>query len=1248
MWSKFIQLVVCALLLASWLGPAQAQQTDNLESLNSQLTALESQLPQVVAEGVAIEQQQAFVNEVLELRARILALEWQSENSAAGSADEQRTGNTEHTLLLASATTATPANGTSKGNTRVEFSVSQEPPGLSMRRETSSQGYGGIQKSSKEQRSTGFSDYPISIRLGEPFSYSVSLRAEREINNRYCLGIEHLNQTALTHVGRADMLRGQMMRVPYPVVDKIEFQCEQIPGGHYPLLASTHLSGEHDLQIQCQPATERKETDYLFDYPYQCRYQSTVWGQSDYYPPFSIVWPKVEMQENGHFLGENNIEWNAQLVVLNGFGSVRGPNDVQESVLRYMPKFAVRKELQASSYEHPFPLREPWQHPEQLAQDDASEQLAQENENEQASDAAASSQQAGSDRNSADSSTGLASSTEGSNDNAMAAPDFNNPAAVDPDSTQISGFIRQWISTAEPAVNVQHGHKFKFEKWGRLVGTNVDGGKVSVRQKPDDVGIQSDSAYLWAKRTQLLSANHCSLEEFVMKSLQSNSMADCQGRYGPIVPDFAGQSLSQAKARLAALKLTLQQAPGDVAPSKELSMTVQQQQVAAGTELTAGQAVELKLYLPYIEQVKVPSLIGEPSGDAQDSLKKLGLMSKVQLGAAAPTQKLAGRVVSQSLQAGAQTQKGTMLLLTVHGPYAANKKIPSVVGMPLAKAKQIIEFAGYAVNLKLGKKTDSADLINTIERQVPPAGVTLKKGSKVALYSYASNAQQAQVGNYLGLNVSAAQAQVAGDGLAASLAKLEDPPDRASAGKVFKQTPPAGIKIKAGGRVTLRAYGDYLLTVGDYRQLVASDIAAKLRADGLRVDIRQGQPAPSPRMQGLVVEQQPSRGAKVKAGATIALVAYAKHIAQAQVPSVIGLSAARARQQLAALGLVARIETGSAAPSTQLANRVSSVYPPAGQRLAAGSDVVVSVYGSYQEARPTGGRVQGTTLAAGSNSLSGDWQGKLTAIDKDTGEVFRVLELQFSIAPTGALNGRLDLQQQGSARLEGSANGQRVSYIGYNSSSVNGKTYKHEFRFSGQGSGDRITGLVEYEIPDVDCVIGSAFSQLDFNPYNYESKSKPRAQAECPDVTETQKWQATRSGAAAQVNRQQLEEEIYRAQLFRELLISKQQIDTPRMCGGQRAEAARTKRELVALNQRFQGQATAQYRSQAEALKQANKTALNQYYACFANNLRGYALVSQAGINDYRQHSQAYADLAREFGGVADIDQFIQARQQQL
>ena len=822
---------------------------------------------------------------------------------------------------------------------------------------------------------------------------------------------------------------------------------------------------------------------------------------------------------------------------------------------------------------------------------------------------------------------------------------------INPDNPDISALIAQWIAQSEPAVNVQHGHRFKFEQWGRLVGVNVDGGKVSVAQKPDDVGAQSSSKYLWGKRNDLLSANNCSLEEFVMNSLQSKSMAACVGRYGPILPELAGVSATEAKRKLTALKLNIKQTPGEPAPTKQQSMTVQQQMEQAGSELKQGQTVELKLYLPFVPKIEVPNLIGKSSSDAQAKLKKLGLLSSIELGEAAPSKKQAGTVLSQSLAAGVEAKKGTMLSLTVYGPFTSNATIPNVVGMPIAKAKQVIEFAGYQATLKVGQKTDDSSLINSVEKQTPPAGVVLKKGAKVSLFSYAPNTKKSKVGSYVGLSLSSAQQKVVQAGLLAQVSTPEPAPDNSSAGKVHKQTPPPGIEIKSGGRVTLHSYGDFLLTVGDYRRQPGSQIGAQLQADGLKVSISKGEPALSEDLAGSVVSQSPSQGTQVKLGSTISLVVYADYVAKVGLPNLHGLSSAEASQQLRSLGLVPRVQAAGAAPSSNLANSVASTYPSAGTAVAAGGEVTLSVYGQApREAQPAAAsNTRYPPSAGGANSLAGQWNGELTTIDKDTGQVDGVYQLQFAVSQSGSLNGMINFGNGKSAPLNGTAQGDRVDYLAVYKSYSNGENHEFEYQFFGQGSGDTIRGRVEYMLPNVDCVLREGFGALNFDPYNGNQDRQPADFDKCKDVKETQNWVATRVGGGLnQADRQRIEEQLFRANLFRELVVSKQQIDAPNMCGSQRSEAARTKNELVALNQRYQGQATAEYRQQGEALKQQNQVALNQYYACFANNLKRYQFITQASIGNYQQHNQAYNELSQEFGRVGNLDQFITELQQKL
>ena len=192
-----------------------------------------------------------------------------------------------------------------------------------------------------------------------------------------------------------------------------------------------------------------------------------------------------------------------------------------------------------------------------------------------------------------------------------------DPAALDPASPDIGGLIRTWISVARPPMAAEPDNNVRYDEWGRVVGRTATM-VTDVRGPPDGRGAMQPVEYVWTLRDDLDSVDHCTLEEYVVRSLEERGLAECRGRYtaSPPVPDeparhtvvgVYGLTFQDARAILADSGFVV--APpvgGDPAPTEDMAFRVAAQSVPGGQARDEGAEIRLTLFGPFRPEGETP------------------------------------------------------------------------------------------------------------------------------------------------------------------------------------------------------------------------------------------------------------------------------------------------------------------------------------------------------------------------------------------------------------------------------------------------------------------------------------------------------------------------------------------------------------------------------------------------------------------------------------------------------------------
>lgn len=203
--------------------------------------------------------------------------------------------------------------------------------------------------------------------------------------------------------------------------------------------------------------------------------------------------------------------------------------------------------------------------------------------------------------------------------------------------------------------------------------------------------------------------------------------------------------------------------------------------------------------------------------------------------------------------------------------------------------------------------------------------------------------------------------------------EAEEYSDTVPEGRVIRQNPEAGSKLKEGGSVRLVvSRGSGRVAVPDIVGQTASYAESKLREAGLVAD-RQPDAYSETVPEGNVISQDPAAGAPVQRGSPVKYVVSKgpEPAKEVNVPSLVGLTQAAAEAQLAAAKLVLGNVTEQYS-STVPAGEVMSQNPAAGQKVGEGSAVSITVSkGPEPPATVTVPPVVGQTQANAQTQLAG-------------------------------------------------------------------------------------------------------------------------------------------------------------------------------------------------------------------------------------------------------------------------------------
>ncbi|EAZ79256.1 PASTA domain-containing protein [Algoriphagus machipongonensis] len=217
----------------------------------------------------------------------------------------------------------------------------------------------------------------------------------------------------------------------------------------------------------------------------------------------------------------------------------------------------------------------------------------------------------------------------------------------------------------------------------------------------------------------------------------------------------------------------------------------------------------LKVYLPMYtnhgETVSVPNLNGYTFEEGKGILENASLEYEVSVDSGFSTDQKPYAVLKQFPEANSQVKTGRKVYLTLNARNAPMLKMPNLVNTPLKNVQEILSNMG----LERGDIVYVPDIgINVVLEQKyrgvnVPEGFEIPKGARIDLVVGDGLGNQIlEVPSLSNMDEIDAEFLILGSGLRVGNKNFVEN-DTVAAGKIFKQSPPAGTQVKTGELIEL-------------------------------------------------------------------------------------------------------------------------------------------------------------------------------------------------------------------------------------------------------------------------------------------------------------------------------------------------------------------------------------------------------------------------------------------------------------
>lgn len=268
----------------------------------------------------------------------------------------------------------------------------------------------------------------------------------------------------------------------------------------------------------------------------------------------------------------------------------------------------------------------------------------------------------------------------------------------------------------------------------------------------------------------------------------------------------------------------------------------------------------------------------------------------------------------------------------------ATVNVPRVIGLTQNEAVTQLQDLGLEVETKFEPNDETPE--GVVFGQNPEPGTKVDEGATVRVRISQGEAPVA-VPSVVGFNVDDATDKLEGLGLVVEEIPMAS--DTEPVGKVLSQSPAAGQAVEKGTTVQLTvSTGKAKVAIPDVSTLTATEAANRLGQAGFLT--REQQEASDTVPQGQVIRTNPPANTEVDKGSTVTII-VSSGPAQVEVPDVLDMTEADARQTLEGAGFVVVVEAQTVDDPTQ--DGIVIAQDPAGTTMAERGTTVTITVGSY-------------------------------------------------------------------------------------------------------------------------------------------------------------------------------------------------------------------------------------------------------------------------------------------------------------
>lgn len=199
--------------------------------------------------------------------------------------------------------------------------------------------------------------------------------------------------------------------------------------------------------------------------------------------------------------------------------------------------------------------------------------------------------------------------------------------------------------------------------------------------------------------------------------------------------------------------------------------------------------------------------------------------------------------------------------------------VPSIVGLSVDQARETLN--AHGLSLRVVREVNSDQPVNTVVRQIPDAGRTVKAGREIEVH-VSIGREIVAVPDVLNVSEREAELRIAMSGLEVGKIEYEYRPEIAP-NLVVAQNPPAGARVQRGSQVDLvlstGAAPVAMVEVPDFTGVPLNEAIERVQALGLVLGQTFGE-VDSRFQPGQVTDQAPSPGTLVEVGTAVNFVYY--------------------------------------------------------------------------------------------------------------------------------------------------------------------------------------------------------------------------------------------------------------------------------------------------------------------------------------------------------------------------------------